>query len=343
MDRQKYLLDKGELIFLTKIMEPSVKISGIVKKYQQVTALDHISLSVEKGEIFGFIGPDGAGKTTLFRILTTLLIPDEGEAFVEGFHTVKDYKKIRQIVGYMPSRFSLYQDLSVEENLNFFASIFKSSVKENYHLIRDIYQQIEPFKTRPAGKLSGGMKQKLALSCALIHKPVILFLDEPTTGVDAVSRKEFWDMLGKLKEEGITILVSTPYMDEASRCDRVALIQEGKILSVNSPQGIVKSYENLLLAVKSGNMYQLLFDILEYPGTIRAYRSGEFIHAAVKKKNKQEENLKDYLIGSGHENLIIKSIIPSVEDSFMALMNSPHPVPPPIGGGSKRGGQPNDQ
>jgi len=301
-------------------MEPSVVISGLVKKFNETTALDYISLAVEKGEIFGFIGPDGAGKTTLFRILTTLLIPDKGEAFVEGFHTVKDYKKIRQIVGYMPGRFSLYQDLSVEENLNFFASIFKTSIKENYHLIKDIYQQIEPFKTRPAGKLSGGMKQKLALSCALIHKPVILFLDEPTTGVDAVSRKEFWDMLGKLKQEGITILVSTPYMDEAGRCDRVALIQEGKILSVDTPGGIVKSYANPLLALKSANMYQLLFDVLEYSGTVRAYRSGEYIHAAVKKNTKQEENIKVFLAGKGHEQLVVKAIIANVEDSFMALM-----------------------
>jgi ABC-2 type transport system ATP-binding protein len=302
-------------------MVPSVKISGIVKKYQAVTALDHISLSVEKGEIFGFIGPDGAGKTTLFRILTTLLMPDTGNAIVEGYDTVKDYKKIRKIVGYMPGRFSLYQDLSVEENLNFFASIFKTSVKENYHLIKDIYRQIEPFKTRPAGKLSGGMKQKLALSCALIHKPVVLFLDEPTTGVDAVSRKEFWDMLGNLKHEGITILVSTPYMDEASRCDRVALIQEGKILSVDTPGGIVSSYENSLLAVKSGNMYGLLFDVLDYPGIIRAYRSGEYIHAAVKENAKMHEGIRSFLADRGHEQLVVKTIIPSVEDSFMALMN----------------------
>src|SRR5512133_1373128 len=273
-------------------MEPSVKISGIVKKYQQVTALDHLSLTVNKGEIFGFIGPDGAGKTTLFRILTTLLLPDAGNAVVEGFDVVKDYKKIRQIAGYMPGRFSLYQDLSVEENLNFFASIFKSSVKENYYLIKDIYQQIEPFKTRPAGKLSGGMKQKLALSCALIHKPVVLFLDEQTTGVDAVSRKEFWDMLDKLKKEGITILVSTPYMDEASRCDRVALMQEGRIMMTDSPEGIVRSYKNPLLAVKSANMYKLLFAVQEFPGTIRAYRSGEFIHAAMEKEDMQDILMK---------------------------------------------------
>jgi ABC-2 type transport system ATP-binding protein len=298
----------------------SVSIEEISKAYGDNHALDDISLSIAKGELFGFIGPDGAGKTTLIRILATLLLPDNGKAIVEGFDTVKDYRKIRQIVGYMPGRFSLYQDLSVEENLNFFASIFKSSIKENYHLIEDIYKQIEPFKTRPAGKLSGGMKQKLALCCALIHKPVILFLDEPTTGVDAVSRKEFWDMLGKLKEENITILVSTPYMDEASRCDRVALMQEGKILSVDTPEGIVKSFENDLLAVKSGNMYQMLFDVLDYKGTIRAYRSGEYIHAAVKKGTQQEEVLKDFLAEKGHKQPVVKAIIPSVEDSFMALM-----------------------
>jgi ABC-type multidrug transport system ATPase subunit len=299
----------------------SVNISEVSKSYNSVKAIQDISLSIGKGELFGFIGPDGAGKTTLFRILTTLLLPDKGYAIVEGYDTVKDYKKIRSIVGYMPGRFSLYQDLSVEENLNFFASIFKTTLKENYDLVKDIYKQIEPFKTRPAGKLSGGMKQKLALSCALIHKPVILFLDEPTTGVDAVSRKEFWDMLAKLKEEGITIVVSTPYMDEASRCDRVALIQEGKILSVDSPGGIVSSYEIPLLAVKSADMYHLLFDVLDYPGTIRAYRSGEFIHAAVKKEEKPEEILNDFLIDKGHKNLVVKTIIPNVEDSFMALMH----------------------
>ena len=298
----------------------SVSIDEISKAYNDNHALDDISLSITKCELFGFIGPDGAGKTTLIRILATLLMPDTGKAIVEGYDTVKDYRKIRQIVGYMPGRFSLYQDLSVEENLNFFASIFKTSIKENYHLISDIYRQIEPFKTRPAGKLSGGMKQKLALCCALIHKPVILFLDEPTTGVDAVSRTEFWDMLDKLKEENITILVSTPYMDEASRCDRVALMQEGKILSVDTPEGIVKAYENTLLAVKSENMYQLLFDVLEYPGNIRAYRSGEYIHTAVKKGTRKEESLRDFLAEKGHEQLVVNAITPSVEDSFMGLM-----------------------
>jgi ABC-2 type transport system ATP-binding protein len=299
----------------------SVEISKLTKSYAGVKALDEISLSVGKGELFGFIGPDGAGKTTLFRILTTLLIPDSGIAMVEGFDTVKDYKKIRPIVGYMPGRFSLYQDLSVEENLNFFASIFKTTLKENYHLIRDIYQQIEPFKDRPAGKLSGGMKQKLALSCALIHKPTVLLLDEPTTGVDAVSRSEFWDMLDKLREENITILVSTPYMDEASRCDRVALIQEGRIMLTDTPEGIVQSFENPLLAVKSANMYRLLFDVLEFHGTIRAYRSGEYIHAAMSGLNMQNL-LSNYLIEKGQEKVEVKTAVPNVEDSFMSLMTN---------------------
>jgi ABC-type multidrug transport system ATPase subunit len=298
----------------------TVEISKISKSYNGVKALDEISISIGSGELFGFIGPDGAGKTTLFRILTTLLIPDSGSATVEGFDVVKDYKKIRNIVGYMPGRFSLYQDLSVEENLHFFASIFKTTIKENYQLIKDIYQQIEPFKDRPAGKLSGGMKQKLALSCALIHKPAVLFLDEPTTGVDAVSRKEFWDMLDNLKKEGISIIVSTPYMDEASRCDRVALMQEGRIMMTDTPEGIVKSYVNSLLAVKSSNMYKLLFDVMECPRTIRAYRSGEFIHIEVKEENEMIGKIDGFLAERGHDKVEIKKIIPDVEDCFMALM-----------------------
>jgi len=284
-----------------------------------VKALDQISLSIEKGELFGFIGPDGAGKTTLFRIMTTLLIPDTGNAIVEGFDTVKDYKEIRKIVGYMPGRFSLYQDLSVEENLKFFASIFKTTIEENYHLIKEIYHQIEPFKDRPAGKLSGGMKQKLALSCALVHKPVVLFLDEPTTGVDAVSRKEFWDMLDRLRQENITIVVSTPYMDEASRCNRVALMQEGRILSTDTPDGIVKSYKNPLLAVKATDMYKLLFDVRDFKDTIRAYRSGEFIHAMMEREE-QEDQLELHLVKLGYQNIAVKRITPSVEDCFMAFM-----------------------
>ena len=219
-------------------MEKSISINDVTKNYGSICALDNVSFEVEKGELFGLIGPDGAGKTTLFRILTTLLVPDSGTVTVEGLDAIKDYKRIRSIVGYMPGRFSLYQDLSVEENLEFFASIFGVDVKDNYDIIAPIYSQIEPFAKRRAGKLSGGMKQKLALSCALIHRPQVLFLDEPTTGVDAVSRSEFWDMLAGLKQYGISILVSTPYMDEAGRCDRIALINEGKILKIDTPENI---------------------------------------------------------------------------------------------------------
>lgn len=221
-------------------MAESIVINGISKRYGKVQALHGVSLSVGEGELFGLIGPDGAGKTTLFRLLTTLLLPDEGSATVCGLDLVKDYRLIRQQVGYMPGRFSLYPDLSVEENLQFFASIFGTTIEENYNLVAPIYSQIEPFRKRKAGKLSGGMKQKLALSCALIHKPRVLFLDEPTTGVDVVSRVEFWDMLQNLRRQGITILVSTPYMDEAQRCTRVALISGGTILGVDTPEEVVR-------------------------------------------------------------------------------------------------------
>src|SRR3954470_21053772 len=221
----------------------TVTVNKITKLYktkkETVTAVKEVSFDVAEGELFGIIGPDGAGKTSLFRMLTTLLLPDGGSATIDGSDIVKDFKAIRNKVGYMPGRFSLYQDLTVEENMNFFATIFNTSIEENYDLVKDIYVQIEPFKKRRAGKLSGGMKQKLALSCALIHRPVVLFLDEPTTGVDAVSRKEFWEMLKRLKKQEITILVSTPYMDEAGLCDRVALMQNGKILSAGTPGGII--------------------------------------------------------------------------------------------------------
>lgn len=301
-------------------MNYSVHINQVSKSYNGHKALDGISLSIEKGELFGFIGPDGAGKTSLFRILTTLLIPDQGYATVEGLDTVRDFREIRRIIGYMPGRFSLYQDLSVEENLKFFASIFKTTIAENYHLIADIYGQLEPFKDRPAGKLSGGMKQKLALSCALIHKPRVLFLDEPTTGVDAVSRKEFWEMLDRLRHEGITILVSTPYMDEATRCNRVALMQEGKVLQTDTPDGIARSFPHPLLAVKSDKMYQLLFDLQKFPDTLQAYRSGEFIHVALKQQPEATEPVIGFLIKHGHDQVMARFIPPSVEDSFMALM-----------------------
>src|SRR5678810_505578 len=266
-------------------MQNSVVADNLVKVYgkkkETVQALRGISFTVTQGELFGIIGPDGAGKTSLFRILTTLLLADGGTATVDGFDVVKDYKEIRNRVGYMPGKFSLYPDLTVEENLNFFATIFNASIKENYDLIKDIYVQIEPFKKRKAGKLSGGMKQKLALSCALIHRPSILFLDEPTTGVDAVSRKEFWEMLKGLKRQGITILVSTPYMDEAGLCDRVALIQNGKILSINTPQGIVDDFSKPLWAVKSSRMLSLLNELLQKDFVENVYPFGEYHHVVM--------------------------------------------------------------
>ena len=300
----------------------AVVVKNIIKTYgkkKEVTALSDISFNVEKGELFGIIGPDGAGKTSLFRILTTLLLADSGNAIIDGFDVVKDYKAIRNRVGYMPGKFSLYQDLSVEENLNFFATIFNTTIKQNYDLIKDIYVQIEPFRERKAGKLSGGMKQKLALSCALIHRPSILFLDEPTTGVDAVSRKEFWEMLKGLKKQGITILVSTPYMDEASLCDRVALIQNGKILSINTPQGVVDSFSKPLWAVKSNRMLPLLHELLQKDYVENAYPFGEFHHVVIKDRS-GEEKLQQLIQNA--ESAVAEKVKPDIEDCFIALMKT---------------------
>jgi len=309
---------------MTSVAQYDVVATDLVKTYGKkkdvVKALQGVSFDVNKGEIFGIIGPDGAGKTSLFRILTTLLLPDGGNATVDGFDVVKDYKQIRSRVGYMPGRFSLYQDLTVQENLEFFATIFETTVDENYDLIKDIYSQIEPFKDRKAGKLSGGMKQKLALSCALIHRPSVLFLDEPTTGVDAVSRKEFWDMLKRLKEQDITILVSTPYMDEASLCDRVALMQSGNILSINTPQGIIDEFKNPLMAARAANMLHLLNDLRAFEQTEDAYPFGEY-HHAVMKKNFNEDALRNFLI-SHNKDLELKRAEPDIEDCFMALMKN---------------------
>jgi ABC-type multidrug transport system ATPase subunit len=296
----------------------------IVKRYgtkkDPVTALHGISFEVDKGELFGIIGPDGAGKTSLFRILATLLVPDGGTALLDGFDTVKDYKAIRQRIGYMPGRFSLYPDLTVEENIEFFATIFNTSIEENYDLVKDIYSQIEPFRTRRAGKLSGGMKQKLALSCALIHRPSVLLLDEPTTGVDAVSRKEFWDMLKGLKQQGITILVSTPYMDEAGLCDRIALIQNGKILSMNTPDGVVKEFKKPLLAAKAPDMLRLLDRLKTFPDVEDAYAFGEFHHVVMKVPAKENE-LKNYL-DQDQPGTVLKPAEPGIEDCFIALMKN---------------------
>lgn len=292
-----------------------------ITKEATVQAVSDISFEVKKGELFGIIGPDGAGKTTLFRMLCTLLLPDNGSATVDGSDIVKNYVAIRNKVGYMPGRFSLYQDLTVAENLQFFATIFKTSVEENYDLIKDIYVQIEPFKNRRAGKLSGGMKQKLALSCALIHRPVVLFLDEPTTGVDAVSRKEFWEMLKKLQQKGISILVSTPYMDEASLCDRVVLMQGGQLLTEGSPQQITNNFKQAILAVKAAKMYQLLQDMEKWKEVDNVYAFGEY-HHAVMKENYNQEDLQQFLIQKGHQQVEMHIIKPNIEDCFMQLMRN---------------------
>lgn len=296
----------------------AISVQNINKKYGDIHALKNISFEVEQGEIYGIIGPDGAGKTSLFRILTTLLLADGGTATVDGFDVIKDYKQIRNRIGYMPGKFSLYQDLTVEENLEFFATVFNTTIKDNYDLIKDIYSQIEPFKDRRAGKLSGGMKQKLALSCALIHKPTVLFLDEPTTGVDPVSRKEFWEMLRKLKAQNITILVSTPYMDEAMLCDRIALIQEGVFLQVDTPENIIERFTEILWAVKSAEMYRLLNDLRQYDAIKTCFTFGEVHHIAVK-ENLKMDDLEKYLKEKGHHEIEIYAIKPTIEDCYMQL------------------------
>lgn len=295
----------------------AIEIENISKQFGKVKALDNVCLEIKQGECFGLIGPDGAGKTTLFRILTTLLSPDNGKASVNGFDVKRDYLEIRKCVGYMPGRFSLYQDLSVEENLEFFAALFNTKIKDSYSLIEPIYKQIEPFKTRRAGKLSGGMKQKLALCCALIHYPKVLFLDEPTTGVDAVSRSEFWDMLAGLKAKGITILVSTPYMDEASRCERIALCNEGKILTTNTPKNIVDGYNDDLYAISADNMFELLSLSRKVKGVKECYPFGESHHLVVEKDFDKEYFANEL---SKIKNLQIKKTSPSIEDMFIKLM-----------------------
>lgn len=297
----------------------SIAITNISKSYGKVKALENVSFEVGSGELFGLIGPDGAGKTTLFRILTTLLIADEGKATVAGYDVVKDYKSIRNHVGYMPGRFSLYQDLTVEENLNFFATIFGTTIEENYDLIKDIYVQIEPFKDRRAGKLSGGMKQKLALSCALIHKPKVLFLDEPTTGVDPVSRKEFWDMLKRLQQKDITILVSTPYMDEAALCDRIALVQDGKILQIDTPGAIVKHYPKSIFNVGANNMYQLIESLKAYEYSHSVFPFGEFVHYTDSRPDFDPTTLQQYLESQDLSEIHIEKTRATIEDTFMEL------------------------
>lgn len=297
----------------------AISVKGICKSYRGTKALQNIDLDIHKGEIFGLIGPDGAGKTTLFRILTTLTLPDSGEASVTGRDVVKDYASIRSTIGYMPGHFALYQDLSVEENLGFYATVFGTTVEENYDTIKDIYSQIEKFKDRRAGALSGGMKQKLALCCALVHKPDVLFLDEPTTGVDAVSRKEFWAMLDRIKKSGVTIMVSTPYMDEAGLCDRIAMILDGKIIGSGTPEEIIARYPERLYAAKGGNMFETLKVLRGLPGVLSCSSFGCECHVAVEEDGPDEKTMSDALAASGLEGCSVKEINPGIEDCFIRL------------------------
>ena len=297
----------------------TIEIDRVCKSYGAVQALNEVSLSVEPGEIYGLIGPDGAGKTTLFRILVTLLVPDRGSARIEGYDVVRDYRTIRSRIGYMPGRFSLYQDLTVAENLDFFATMFGTSVAENYENIREIYAQIEPFRDRRAGKLSGGMKQKLALCCALVHRPTVLFLDEPTTGVDAVSRKDFWNMLYRIRNAGVTMLVSTPYMDEASLCDRISLIQKGRIIETGTPAGIVAKYPHRLFGVSGMPAYPLLKYLRQCPGVLRCFSFGSEYHVAVDPARTSTEHLQATLEQAGFRQVVVREIPASIEDCFMEL------------------------
>jgi len=297
----------------------TIRVDQISRKFGATEALKGVSFEVDAGEIFGIIGPDGAGKTTLFRILTTLMLADSGSASVDGFDVVKDFRQIRHRVGYMPGRFSLSQDLTVEENLKVFATVFNTTIQENYELIREIYEQIEPFKNRRAGALSGGMKQKLALCCALIHKPTVLFLDEPTTGVDPVSRKDLWDMLIRLKKENITILVSTPYMDEASLCDRIALIQRGEFLKIETPANLISQFDKVLWSVQSNRMSKLLHDLRGHEKVKTCFAFGESHHITLSDDQLTISELTKYLSELGHSDIEVKAIPASVEDCFMNL------------------------
>jgi ABC-2 type transport system ATP-binding protein len=329
-------------------MHATVSVQNLVKTYDKgkVLAVDKVSFDVKAGELFGLIGADGAGKSTIFRILTTVLLADSGTATLAGYDVVKDYREIRNRVGYMPGKFSLYQDLTIQENLEFFATVFGTTIEANMDLIKDIYDQIKPFGNRRAGKLSGGMKQKLALCCALIHKPEVLMLDEPTTGVDVVSRKEFWEMLKKLKAQGITIIVSTPYMDEAKLCERIALIQNGRIMSVDTPRNIIDAYPEKLFAAKSDDIYKLLKDFRSHSEVKSCFAFGEFIHVSLRNEppaspaealakagqpstanrqlppaNRQLEILKRIAAENNHTGIRIKEIEPGIEDSFILLMS----------------------
>ena len=299
-------------------MKNAIDIQGLTKRYGKLTALDRVSLSVSEGSLFGLIGPDGAGKTTLYQILTTLLSPDEGSATVAGLDVVRDYRRLRTEIGYMPERFSLYPGLTVSENLHFFASLFGVDVKENFDLIAPIFSQLEKFPNRRAGALSGGMKQKLALSCALIHRPKVLLLDEPTTGVDAVSRGEFWEMLATLREKGITILVSTSYMDEAGRCERIALINKGKILDVNTPERLMESMDRNLYNASAGEMYPLLEALRSLPDVTDCYTFGATLHIVTSDGFRPDE-ATDTLRQKGLNDARIWPAKGNIEDLFIKL------------------------
>ncbi|MGH9315244.1 MAG: ABC transporter ATP-binding protein [Vicinamibacterales bacterium] len=308
-------------------MTTAVAVDGLVKRFSGTTALDGVSFSVGAGELVGFIGPDGAGKTTLFRILATLMLPDAGAALVLGLDVIKDLRALRRRIGYMPGRFSLYPDLSVEENVRFFASVFGSTLEREQDQIAPIYRQLEPFKDRRAAALSGGMKQKLALCCALVHRPEILLLDEPTTGVDAVSRREFWDLLARLKASGLTIVVSTPYMDEANRCDRVALIQRGRILAIDAPDAIIRSFERTLFGVRLEDRYRALLALREYPHAATVYPFGETLHYTDARDDVSAEQIARELVAflrtHGFSQAAVEEIPATVEDTFMARMGAP--------------------
>jgi ABC-2 type transport system ATP-binding protein len=300
----------------------AISIQAVNKTYESKTvALDNVSLEVADGEVFGLVGPDGAGKSTLFNILTTLLLPDSGTLTVFGMDVIRDYKAVRQVIGYLPGTFSLYPDLSVEENLTFFAVMYKSSIDDNMDLIRPIWNQLSPFKSRKAGKLSGGMKQKLALCCALIHRPRILFLDEPTTGVDPVSRKEFWDILKSIRHEGITVVVSTPYMDEATRCDRIALIQDGRIIGINPPGTFIQNFKGKLFTFRCDNIFALLSAMERCPLNCNYYPYGDNCHIAFYDSlDTALPTFEKFLLENGlrHETLV--AINPSVEDCFIEIV-----------------------
>jgi len=303
-----------------------VQVDAITKRFGSTTALDNVSFAVEKGELFGFIGPDGGGKTTLFRVLVSLLVPDDGRATVLGLDVVKHYRALRLRVGYMAGRFSLYPDLSVEENLTFFASVFGTTVQREYEQIRPIYTQLEPFKDRRAAALSGGMKQKLALCCALVHRPDILFLDEPTTGVDAVSRREFWDLLGVLKADGLTTIVSTPYMDEATRCDRIALVHRGKLLGVDTPAGITGAFGRPLVGIRAKDRYKALLTLRKYEHAQSVYPFGAVMHYTDRRADapveRIAEDVKTFLHAGGFADATVEPLMPTVEDSFIARTES---------------------